>query len=225
MLFFPSPVFLFKTKRARAVVSPGCCSGEFVLSGSAVTTHLRWSEPADRLICNHKIPGISQTWAAVPRPRNENTVPVAGFRFSGVLGLLVIYRGCCCSYRARWQQAGPVLCWCSALPSASFSPLTGGQRSGQARRAPVLVAVGTGRTSPPLAAAEAQRSSLRYSETAPRGRALEAELSQLVTRCCWRASPRELSDTQVTETQLLAELWEGAGVTHRRVLAVEEGGV
>lgn len=114
----------------------------------------------------------------------------------------------------------------SALPSASFSPLTGGQRSGQARRAPVLVAVGTGRTSPPLAATEAQCSSLRYSETAPRGRALEAELSQLVTRCCWRASPRELSDTQVTETQLLAELWvKGAGVAHRRVLAVEEGGV
>lgn len=56
-----------------------------------------------------------------------------------------------------------------ALPFPAPPFLPSQAVSGPARRAPVLVAVGTGRTSPPLAAAEAQRSSLRYSETAPRG--------------------------------------------------------
>lgn len=85
-----------------------------------------------------------------------------------MLGLLVIYRGAAAHTAPGDSRQDPSCAGGSALPSASFSPLTGGQRSGQARRAPVLVAVGTGRTSPPLAAAEAQRS-LRYSETAPRG--------------------------------------------------------
>ncbi|XP_039412618.1 kelch-like protein 24 isoform X3 [Corvus cornix cornix] len=54
----------------------------------------------------------------------------------------------------------------AALQPDGHCPVSGGQRSSHARRAPVLAAVGTGRTSPPLAAEEAQHSlrSTGYSE-------------------------------------------------------------
>lgn len=147
MLFSP-PLFLSKQTERML-----CFLWEFVLS----------PEAQRRLISHRRTPAIGQTLAAVPRPRDANTLPAAGFvsesarvpRYPRVL--LLTHSD---SSRGPCGAAGSAVPAPPSLPSQAVS------------NAPGAGSGDTGWTSPPLAAAGAQHS-LRYSESTPRGLALQ----------------------------------------------------
>lgn len=197
--FFPHPLPLpFQTKTTRAAVSPGRCSGEFVLSASRGN---HTPEPAHRLISHHKTPGIGQTCssqASQCKHRSRGWVS-----FLGLLALLVLSRGVTAHRTRPVPLALP-------FPAPPFLP-------SQAVSAPATPGAGSGGHGLDIAFP----GSLRYSESTARGWALGLGHSwgQGVAegRAQWHTGHRNLAAGRA--------VGEGRGVTRSRRSLVQRKSV